>query len=122
MLGGIFLSFYVDTGVDTELTASDPRWIGNWWIGNVIGVIMAIFLAVWMLGFPRRIPRKYGNSGNSLGSQNNGSDESNVSVLLTVISKGIQSVRSIRDDPYWTSRKNSLELIELSSINKVSLV
>ena len=28
----------------------------------------------------------------------------------------------IRDDPYWTSRKNSLELIELSSINKVSLV
>ena len=29
---------------------------------------------------------------------------------------------SIRDDPYWTARKNSLELIELSSINKVSLV
>ena len=29
---------------------------------------------------------------------------------------------SIRDDPYWTSMKNSLELIELSSINKVSLV
>ena len=28
----------------------------------------------------------------------------------------------IRDDPYWTSRKSSLELIELSSINKVSLV
>ena len=29
---------------------------------------------------------------------------------------------SIRDDPYWTSRENSLELIELSSINIVSLV
>ena len=28
----------------------------------------------------------------------------------------------MRDYPYWTSRKNSLELIELSSINKVSLV
>ena len=26
-----------------------------------------------------------------------------------------------RDDPYWTSRKNSLELIELSSMNKVTL-
>ena len=26
------------------------------------------------------------------------------------------------DDPYWISRKNSLELIELSSISKVSLV
>jgi hypothetical protein len=29
---------------------------------------------------------------------------------------------SIREGLYWTSRKNSLELIELSSINKVSLV
>ena len=27
---------------------------------------------------------------------------------------------SIRDDPYWTSRKNNLELIELSSFNKIS--
>ena len=29
---------------------------------------------------------------------------------------------SMTDDPYWTSRKNILELMELSSINKVSLV
>ena len=29
---------------------------------------------------------------------------------------------SIRDDPYWISKKNSLELMELSSINKVGLV
>ena len=29
---------------------------------------------------------------------------------------------SIRDDPYWTSRENSLELIELPSINIISLV
>ena len=28
----------------------------------------------------------------------------------------------MRDDPYWTSKKNNLELIELSNINKVSLV
>ncbi len=32
------------------------------------------------------------------------------------------STGSLRDDPYWTSRKNSLELIELSSISKVILV
>ena len=29
---------------------------------------------------------------------------------------------SIRDDPYWTSRKSSLEMVELSSLNKVSFV
>jgi hypothetical protein len=27
----------------------------------------------------------------------------------------------MRDDSYWTSRENSLELIELSSINKPTL-
>ena len=32
------------------------------------------------------------------------------------------NIGSMRDDFYWTSRKNSLELIELSFINKVSLV
>ena len=73
LIGGIFLSIYVDTGVSTELNTNDPRWIGNWWIGNVIGVFMAIFLSLWMSGFPKKIPRKYGNS---LGDQNNGSDES----------------------------------------------
>ena len=37
---------------------------------------------------------------------------------------GLVNTGSTRDDPYWTSRKNSLDLnlIELSSINKVSLV
>ena len=30
--------------------------------------------------------------------------------------------RSIREDPYRTSKKNNFELIELSSVNKVSLV
>ncbi len=29
---------------------------------------------------------------------------------------------TMRDDPYWTSGKNSLELLEISSINKVNLV
>ena len=28
----------------------------------------------------------------------------------------------MKDDSYWTSRKNNFELIDLSSINRVSLV
>ena len=34
----------------------------------------------------------------------------------------LEIVVSVNKDDPWTSRKNSLELIELSSINKVSLV
>ena len=37
-------------------------------------------------------------------------------------SLGRSNTELVIDDPYWTSRKNSLELIGLSSINKVSLV
>ena len=44
-----------------------------------------------------------------------------VEMKLVYISSCINTV-SIRDDSYWTSRRNSLELIESSSINKVSLV
>ena len=41
---------------------------------------------------------------------------------LVVPVSSCSNTGSIRDDLYWTSRKDSLELIELSSINKVSLV
>ena len=34
----------------------------------------------------------------------------------------LKTKRQIRDDRYWTFRKNSSELIELFSMNKVSLV
>ena len=47
-------------------------------------------------------------------------------VTVAVVSNSFvflsSNIGSIRDDPYSTSRKNSLELIALSSINKVSLV
>ena len=38
-------------------------------------------------------------------------------ILSVAVKKG-----SIRDDPYWTSRVNSLQQIELFTLNKVSLV
>ena len=44
------------------------------------------------------------------------------SVLSSAAISFCSNTGSIRDDPYWTSRENSLELIELSSVNKVSLV
>ena len=46
---------------------------------------------------------------------------SSISNLVVYVSS-CSNTGSIRDDPYWTSRKNSLELIELFSINEVSLV
>ena len=47
---------------------------------------------------------------------------SSVNKVCLVYVSSCSNTGSIRDDPYWTSRKNSLELIELSSVNKVCLV
>ena len=50
------------------------------------------------------------------------SDEKARTELFRINRDSLDFLISIRDDPYWTSGNNSLELIELSSINKVSLV
>ena len=44
-----------------------------------------------------------------------------VEILSTIYKYSCSNTGSIRDDPYWTSRRNNLELIELSSINEISL-
>ena len=41
---------------------------------------------------------------------------------MSVSVSSFSNTGSIRDDPYWISRENSLELIELFSTNMVSLV
>ena len=45
---------------------------------------------------------------------------SSINKVSLVLVSCCSNTGSIRDDPYWTSRKNSSELIEVSSINKVS--
>ena len=46
-------------------------------------------------------------------------DRASINKVSLVWASSCSNTGSIRDYPYWTSRKNSLELIELSSINKV---
>ena len=47
-------------------------------------------------------------------------EPSSINKVSSVSVSSCSNTGSTRDDPHWTSRKNSLELIELSSINKVT--
>jgi hypothetical protein len=47
---------------------------------------------------------------------------SSINKVSLVYFSSCSNTGSIKDGPYWTSRKNSLELIELSSINKVKFI
>ena len=49
-------------------------------------------------------------------------DLSSINIVSLVWVSSCSNTGLIRDDRYWTSRKKSLELIELFSVNKVSLV
>jgi len=39
-----------------DLTPSDPRWVGAWWIGFIITAVCFILLTVPLTGFPKHLP------------------------------------------------------------------
>lgn len=54
--GSVFLSIYVDPWRSTNLTSSDPSWVGAWWIPLVIIAMASFILSVPLLMFPRYLP------------------------------------------------------------------
>eukprot|EP00057_Strongylocentrotus_purpuratus_P026266 XP_011680740.1 PREDICTED: solute carrier organic anion transporter family member 4A1 [Strongylocentrotus purpuratus] len=59
LLGGYFLSIYVDPGVDPESLGLSPDsvlWIGAWWIGFITSGTMALIVALPLIGFPKYLP------------------------------------------------------------------
>ena len=58
-LGSVFLSIYVDPWIETNLTETDPGWVGAWWIGYVFVGILTLLLAIPFLMFPRYLPDSY---------------------------------------------------------------
>ena len=42
------------------MTPKDLRWIGNWWLGVLVGSIICFLSSVFILGFPKNIKRQEG--------------------------------------------------------------
>ena len=57
VLSSVFLSLFVETGVQTSLTSQDTRWVGNWWLGFAIFGGFGIFWSLWLFGFPKEFPQ-----------------------------------------------------------------
>ena len=55
-LSSIFLSLFVETGVQTSLTPQDTSWVGNWWLGFTTFGGFAVFWSLWLFGFPKKLP------------------------------------------------------------------
>ena len=55
-LGSAFLTLYVNPWEETNLTEDDPAWVGAWWIPFVLTAVVAVFLAIPFLMFPKWLP------------------------------------------------------------------
>ena len=54
-LGGALLSIYVDPWVSTDLTESDPNFIGAWWLSFLITGILSLLISIPFFLYPRRL-------------------------------------------------------------------
>ncbi|XP_076457171.1 solute carrier organic anion transporter family member 4A1-like [Babylonia areolata] len=60
LAGGALLNIFTDFDKvgDSQLTINreNPRWVGAWWLGFLIGGILALSICVPLFGFPKSLP------------------------------------------------------------------
>lgn len=55
ILGSLCTRLYVDLSLDPQITPTDPRWVGAWWLGLVMISTLLMLASLAMFSFPKRL-------------------------------------------------------------------
>ncbi|KAF4526234.1 hypothetical protein B566_EDAN001919 [Ephemera danica] len=60
ILGSVCTLLYADLSIDPQITYTDPRWVGAWWLGLVLISTLLMLASIAMFMFPKRLrpPRR----------------------------------------------------------------
>nr|XP_003700170.2 PREDICTED: solute carrier organic anion transporter family member 3A1 [Megachile rotundata]XP_012149742.1 PREDICTED: solute carrier organic anion transporter family member 3A1 [Megachile rotundata]XP_012149750.1 PREDICTED: solute carrier organic anion transporter family member 3A1 [Megachile rotundata] len=56
ILGSVCTMIYADLSVNPQITPTDLRWVGAWWLGLVLISAMLMLVSIGMFAFPTRLP------------------------------------------------------------------
>lgn len=56
ILGSLCTMLYADLSANPQITPTDPRWVGAWWLGLVLISAMLMLVSIGMFAFPTRLP------------------------------------------------------------------
>ncbi|KAG5320907.1 SO3A1 protein, partial [Acromyrmex heyeri] len=56
ILGSVCTMVYADLSRNPQITPSDPRWVGAWWLGLVLISALLMIVSIGMFAFPPRLP------------------------------------------------------------------
>ncbi|XP_032670371.1 solute carrier organic anion transporter family member 74D [Odontomachus brunneus] len=57
ILGSVCTMLYANLSVNPQITPTDPRWVGAWWLGLVLISAMLMLVSIGMFAFPTRLPK-----------------------------------------------------------------
>lgn len=55
ILGSFCTRLFVDLSAEPQITPTDPRWVGAWWLGLVLISSLLILASLAMFAFPKRL-------------------------------------------------------------------
>ncbi|KAI8494912.1 sodium-independent organic anion transmembrane transporter [Branchiostoma belcheri] len=97
LLSSAFLNIPGDLDYSTDLSPDSPQWVGAWWVGFLLSGAMAALSAVFLFGFPRKLPlpsKENANSTNAADAHCTKNDHGNENPAVATVTTSSSPSRS----------------------------